>query len=92
MKKQTFTRKSVVNLPLVNPNAAGIDVGDTIHAVAVPEDRGPEPVRSFGTMTGDLEAIAVWLLECGVDTVAMESTGVYWKPLFTLLIQQGLEV
>ena len=92
MKKQAFTRKSTVNLPLVNPNAAGIDVGDTIHAVAVPEDRDPEPVRSFGTMTCDLEAIAGWLIQCGVDTVAMESTGVYWKPLFNLLIQQGLEV
>lgn len=79
-------------MPLVNPNAAGIDIGDTIHAVAVPEGRDETPVRTFGTMTCDLEAIAAWLLECGVDTVAMESTGVYWKPLFSLLIQRGFEV
>ncbi len=92
MKKQAITTKSTVDLPLINPNAAGIDVGDTLHAVAVPQGRAPEPVRSFGTMTCDLEAIAAWLLQCGVDTVAMESTGVYWKPLFNLLIQQGLEV
>jgi len=92
MKKQTTTSENAVNLPLVNPNAAGIDVGDTIHAVAVPEGRDQTPVRSFGTMTGDLEAIAAWLLKCGVETVAMESTGVYWRPLFNLLTQQGLEV
>lgn len=92
MKKLTVTRESAVNLPLVNPNAAGIDVGDTIHAVAVPVGRDTLPVRSFGTMTCDLEAITSWLLKCGVDTVAMESTGVYWRPLFNMLTQQGQEV
>lgn len=92
MKKRALIKKSAARMPLVNPNAAGIDVGDTIHAVAVPEGRDETPVRSFGTMTCDLEAIAAWLKACRVDTVAMESTGVYWKPLFTLLTQHGFEV
>jgi transposase len=92
MKKRTCSSKSAVNLPLVNPNAAGIDVGDTIHAVAVPEGRDETSIRTFATMTCDLEAIADWLHQCGVDTVAMESTGVYWKPLFSLLVQSGFEV
>lgn len=92
MKKQALVKKSAVSMPLVNPNAAGIDVGDTIHAVAVPEGRDEAAVRTFGTMTCDLEAIAAWLGECGVETVAMESTGVYWKPLFTLLTRRGFEV
>jgi transposase len=92
MKKNKSENKSTVNLPLVNPNAAGIDVGDTIHAVAVPAGRDETSVRTFGTMTCDLEAIATWLQACGVETVAMESTGVYWKPLFSLLVQSGFEV
>ncbi|WP_439879608.1 IS110 family transposase [Pontibacter sp. MBLB2868] len=92
MKKRASVKESMVNMPLLNPNAAGIDVGDTVHAVAVPEGRDETPVKSFGAMTCDLEAIAAWLQECGVDTVAMESTGVYWKPLFSLLIQRGFEV
>lgn len=92
MKNSKSKDKSTVNLPLVNPNAAGIDIGDTIHAVAVPVDRDETSVRTFGTMTCDLQAIAAWLQECSVDTVAMESTGVYWKPLFNLLIQSGSEV
>lgn len=92
MKKRASIKESTVNLPLVNPNAAGIDVGDTMHAVAVPEGRDQMPVRVFGTMTCDMEEIAYWLHSCGVETVAMESTGVYWKPLFSLLTQRGFEV
>jgi transposase len=76
----------------VNPHAAGIDVGDTIHAVAVPTDRDEQSVRTFGTMSADLEEIARWLEKCGVDTIALESTGVYWKPLFNYLIGHGFEV
>jgi len=91
MKRET-AKKSVVNLPLVNPNAAGIDVGDTMHAVAIPNGRDEVQVRSFGTMTCDLQTIAGWLKRCGVDTVAMESTGVYWKPLFSVLVKAGFEV
>lgn len=80
------------HLEQVNLNAAGIDIGATVHFVAVPEGRDPSPVRSFGTFTADLEALADWLIECGVDTVAMEATGVYWIPLFELLERRGLEV
>jgi transposase len=92
MKKTNPKKQSVVKMPLVHPDAAGIDVGDTIHAVAVPEDRDEERVRSFGTMTCDLEEIIKWLRQCRVDTVAMESTGVYWKPLFNMLCKEGFEV
>jgi transposase len=91
MKKES-SKKSMVNLPLVNPNAAGIDIGDTIHAVAVPEGRDSSNVRTFGSMTTDLEQIIKWLKKCKIDTVAMESTGIYWKPLFGMLIKSGFEV
>ena len=79
-------------MPLVNPNAAGIDVGDTLHAVAVPDGRDELQVQTFGAMTCDLHEIVAWLHQCGVDTVAMESTGIYWKPLFGLLIKSDFEV
>jgi transposase len=89
-------------MPLVNPSAAGIDVHSDMHLVCVPADRvssavgeaaGPPPnVRRFGANSCDLAAIAGWLAECGVTTVAMESTGVYWVPLFELLESRGLEV
>ena len=69
----------------LNLNAAGIDIGATAHFVAVPPDRDPQPVRQFATFTGDLQRLADWLTTCGVDTVVMESTGVYWIPLFELL-------
>jgi transposase len=68
--------------PLLNPHAAGIDIGATTTYVAVPADQASEPVRSFGTFTGDLLALAQWLKECGIQTVAMEATSVYWIPLF----------
>ena len=92
MKKTNAKKQSFVKMPLVHPNAAGIDVGDTKHAVAVPEGRDEERVRSFGAMTCDLEEIIKWLHQCGTDTVAMESTGVYWKPLFNMLCKEGFEV
>ena len=60
--------------------AAGIDVGSTMHVVAVPRQSDSEPVRTFGTFTGDLQRLADWLVRVGVTTVAMESTGVYWYP------------
>ncbi len=81
-----------VPMAVVNPHAAGIDVGDTIHAVAVPVGRDEQSVRTFGAMSCDLEQIVAWLEKCGVDTVAMESTGVYWKSLATVLIQHDFEV
>jgi transposase len=81
-----------VTMALVNPHAAGIDVGDSLHAVAVPKGRDEQSVRTFGTMSADLEEIVLWLEKCGVDTIALESTGVYWKPLFNYLIRHGFEV
>ena len=76
----------------VFPHAAGIDVGASSHWVAVPAHLASEPVREFGAMTCDLNAMADWLLACSVDTVALESTGVYWIPVFEVLEQRGLKV
>jgi len=83
-------RKIIGDLVVVNPNAAGIDAGSEEHWVSVPEDRSDEPVRSFGTFTADLHALADWLVECRIDTVAIEATGVYWIPLFEILEERGL--
>lgn len=80
------------NLKQVNLNAAGIDVGASNHYVAVPEGRDEAHVRCFGAFTADLNAIADWLEFCKIDTVAMESTGVYWIPLFELLERRGFNV
>jgi transposase len=78
---------------LAYPNAAGIDIGSASHYVSVPPDRADdEPVREFKSFTEDLHALADWLKACDVDTVAMESTGVYWIPLFELLESRGFEV
>ena len=79
-------------LEQINFHAAGIDVGSREHWVAVPADRDAQPVRCFGTFTSDLHALADWLLQCGVKSVAMESTGVYWIPVFQILEGRGLEV
>lgn len=76
----------------VFPNAAGIDVGASSHWVAVPLDVVGESVREFGAMTDDLRSMADWLLACGVEIVALESTGVYWIPVFEILEQRGLKV
>lgn len=76
----------------INPNAAGIDIGSQFHVVAVPSDRDEEPVRSFDSFTGDLHRLAEWLVACGIETVAMESTGIYWIPLFEILQARGIEV
>ncbi|MGV0977111.1 MAG: IS110 family transposase [Azonexus sp.] len=87
------TAPSLDQLEQVNRNAAGIDLGAAVHYVAVPPGRDPEgDVRCFDTFTPDLEAIADWLKRCKVETVAMESTGVYWIPLYDLLEQRGFEV
>ena len=91
-KEQSKKSSQVVELPLIHPNAAGIDIGDSVHAVAVPAGRDIVSTRTFGTFTCDLESIVQWLKECRIETVAMESTGVYWKNLFSMLIQNGFEV
>jgi transposase len=83
---------STAALSLTHPNAAGIDIGSASHFVAVPPDRDEQPVREFASFTAELERLADWLTECGVDTVAMESTGVYWIALFELLDARGFKV
>ena len=88
-RNRAFNRKG---LELTHPNAAGIDIGSASHFVAVPADRDDEPVREFASFTADLHRLADWLRECGVDTVAMESTGVYWIPLFELFDARGFTV
>jgi transposase len=89
LKRKRSTRKP---LPLIHSSAAGLDVGATFHVVAVPPDRSDEPVRSFRSFTGDLHRLADWLVGVGITTVAMESTGVYWIPVFEILEARGLEV
>jgi transposase len=85
-------RKKQDRLPIVHRRAAGIDVGATFHMVAVPASLDPEPVRSFLSFTGELHALARWLTDVGITTVAMESTGIYWIPVFEILESHGLEV
>ena len=80
------------NLPELKPNAGGIDIGAREIFVGVPADRDVESVRSFPTFTEDLHRLADWLQQCRIDTVAMESTGVYWIPLFQILESRGIEV
>ena len=79
-------------LPILNLNAAGLDIGSAEIWVAVPADRDPHPVRPFGTFTPDLHALAKWLKACHVETVVMESTGVYWIPVYEILDTQGIQV
>ena len=81
-----------VAFELTHPHAAGIGVGAASHFVAVPPDRDDEPVQELPSFTEDLERLADWLTACGVDTVAMESTGVYWIPLFERLEARGFTV
>lgn len=96
-QKQKETRlgrggKTDPNLAQINPDAAGIDIGSAEHYVAVPEGRDEVSVRTFSSLTRDLYALGDWLEQCGVTTVAMESTGVYWIPLYDLLEGRGFEV
>ena len=77
--------------PILEPNAAGIDIGSREIFVAVPPNRDPNPVRVFPPFTENLQELAAWLLQCGVTTAAMESTGVYWIPLYDILEQHGIK-
>jgi transposase len=92
LKSKKTKAKNVIKMQVVNPYSAGIDISDKEHVVAVPEGLATERVRSFGTMTCDLAEIIKWLQKCEIETVAMESTGVYWKPLFGMLVHNGFEV
>jgi transposase len=94
-KRERTDKKARVTASLlerVQPDAAGIDCGQNSHFVAVPPERDPQPVHEFRTFTIDLHRLADWLVQCGVKTVAMESTGVYWIPLYEILEQRGFEV
>lgn len=87
-----MARRKRAVVELAHPNAAGIDIGSASHYVAVPADRDGEPVREFKSFTEDMERLADWLVACEIETVAMESTGVYWIPLFELLEARGFTV
>jgi transposase len=81
-----------LGLEVMNPKAAGIDIGNEEHWVAVPPSMDGNPVRSFKCFTADLKAMANWLTECGIQTVAMQSTGVYWMPAYDILEEAGIKV
>ena len=81
-----------LTLEVVHPDAAGIDIGNESHYVAVPPKRDSQPVRRFGCTTAELKAMANWLKQCGIRTIAMQSTGVYWIAAYDILEQAGLEV
>ena len=84
--KEKKTRgRSSGQLSTINDHAAGLDVGSTFHVVAVRSDQDDEPVRTFRSFSGDLYKMADWLTSVGIKTVAMESTGVYWIPVFEIL-------
>jgi transposase len=89
-------KKSNSNLPKhlehINKMAAGIDIGAKSHFVAIPDGCASETVREFSSFTVNLNELADWLEECGIETVAMESTGVYWIPLYELLDSRGFNV
>jgi transposase len=81
-----------LSLEVVHPHAAGIDIGNESHYVAVPPSRDPQPVRCFGCTTAELKRMAEWLKQCAIRTVAMQSTGVYWIAVYDILEEAGLEV
>src|SRR5437867_4084456 len=87
----TRPKRQLDDLTCVHPNAAGLDIGSAEIVVALPPDRNPQPVRVFATFTPDLHALVAWLVACGIDTVAMESTGVFWIPIYELLEQHGIQ-
>jgi len=92
-KHENKVKPGVVDaMAQINHNAAGIDIGSEEMYVAVPPDRAEESVRCFQTFTADLQHLADWLKACRVDTVAMESTGVYWIPLYEILEERGFQV
>jgi len=92
MSEQKRGRRSPRTMPTIHARAAGLDVGATFHVVAVPPECADEPVRTYRSFTEDLYRLAGWLREVGVTTVAMESTGVYWIPVFEILEACGFEV
>jgi transposase len=91
-RKQQQQAKTWEGLRVIHPHAAGLAIGSEEIWAAVPPDRTAAPVRKFGTYTPDLHALADWLKACGMDTVAMEATGVYWIPVYEILEAEGFEV
>ena len=87
-----MTTNNQPKMPVVHPNAAGIDIGSKFHVVAVGSDVAVEPVRTFKSFTSDLHDMAKWLKSCGVTSIAMESTGIYWIPAFEILESYQFEV
>ena len=87
-QRREMTRKiqsEDLSLEVMHPDAAGIDIGNESHYVAVPPTRDSEPVRRFGCTTAELKEMAAWLKQCGIRTVAMQSTGVYWIAVYDIL-------
>src|SRR6266478_8007289 len=94
-QRREMTRKiqsEDLSLEVVHPDAAGIDIGNEFHYVAVPPTRDSQAVRHFGCTTAELREMAVWLKQCAIRTVAMQSTGVYWIAVYDILEEAGLEV
>src|SRR5213593_5149934 len=89
-KTRTRSKRRLEDLSCVHPNAAGLDIGSETIVAAVPPNRDEQPVRAFATFTPDLHALVAWLLACGIDTGAMESTGVYWIAIYELVEQAGI--
>src|ERR1700758_1480905 len=81
-----------LSLEVVHPDAGGIDIGNESHYVAVPPSRDNQPVRRFGCTTSELKEMAVWLKQCAVQTIALQSTGVYWIAVYDILEEAGFEV
>jgi transposase len=91
-RKRRSSQAPAAPLKQINLHAAGIDVGADCHWVAVPPDRAEQPVQRFGAFTADLYALAAWLQQCQIETVVLESTGVYWITLFEVLEERGFDV
>ena len=85
------SKNQIVEMAVTRPHAAGIDIGSTFHVVAVPPGSDEPRVRRFGAMTSDLKEMVDWLKKCGIQSVAMESTGVYWRSVFSTLVENGFE-
>jgi transposase len=91
-KSKASKRVTLQSLPVIHPDAAGIDVGAKEHVIAVPCDRDERPVRTFQAFTPELHELAAWLKRCGIRSVALESTGIYWISLYEVLEQHGFEI
>lgn len=92
MNKKNQKVSSTKGFEMINPDVAGIDVGSKVHYVCVPEGRDSERIKSFGCFTEDINTMATWLKKCGIKSIAMESTGVYWIPVYQILEREGFEI